>query len=416
MLGRELTKQEADDIISITNRLNHQSGLQLATSILRVMLRTRVEELTATLEVLGAKKNPNHTQNTLRAINELLDALEYFSLNDFLIYKTNYETSLLSTENITNQLGLSVTLDATAQINEYYQLANRFLGHVGFVTAPQIRRYENLTIYKACDFNQSRSAIYRRKTNPERDAIAKSYASFAFSVLDNDKDKLLIICHKDFKVALKSQVNDSRVVFTHWGNHVGRNDWSDCNKVMLVGWNYLSQIEHVCAINSCLDSVLLTSRHLDDDLLESFEVSQLADDIVQGLMRSQARIIATEDSDCKPTSFYVFYKNDNKSKKVLDLVESQFPLADLVDWVPTGTSLPKRKGKAQQKADLVIGLLIKKSQGHETYLRKDVETALSINKSTMTRLVASQHFRDELDKHGFVSVDTVPKAHYFLLK
>jgi hypothetical protein len=161
---------------------------------------------------------------------------------------------------------------------------------------------------------------------------------------------------------------------------------------------------------------LLTSRHLDDDLLESFEVSQLADDIVQGLMRSQARIIATDDSDCNPTSFYVFYKDDNKSKKVLDLVESQFRLADLVDWVPTGTSLPKRKGKAQQKADLVIDLLIKKSQGHETYLRKDVETALSINKSTMTRLVASQHFRDELDKHGFVSVDTVPKAHYFLLK
>jgi hypothetical protein len=414
----KLTDEEMEKLVSWVEQGNkdgsNAQALELATHVLRVMLEVRVDELLASLEALGANKNPNYRQNTLNAVNELIDTLNYFSKNHFLIYKSNFETALLATENLTNKLGLSVVLDATAQVNEYYKLANRFLGHVGFVTAPQIRKYKNLTIHKAIGFKQSRSAIYDRKSPEQLQAIASSYASYVKNELLDDN--VLVICHKAFKRELEKQINDKRVTFTHWGNHIGRNDWSHCNKVILIGWPTRSPIDFISAINSSLESVLLTSRHLDDELLEKFEISQLADDIIQGLMRSQARVISTADSDCKKTSFYLFYEDSDKARKVLDLVESQFPEANLVNWTPNGTSIPKIKSKRNKNADRVIDLLVEKSKDHETYLRADVQTELNINKSTMSRLVKSDYFKEAMEQNGIIFKNKDMKSQQFILK
>ena len=414
-----LTDEEMKTLVSLVEQGNkdgsNAQALELATHVLRVMLEFRVDELLASLEALGANKNPNYRQNTLNALNELIDKLNYFSRNHFLIYKSNFETALLATENLTNKLGLSVVLDATSQVNEYYKLANRFLGHVGLVTAPQIRQYKNLTIHKAIGFKQSRAAIYDRKTTEEIKKIAKSYASYVLNELANG-DKVLIICHKKFTSELKKQVNDNRVEFTHWGNHVGRNNWAHCNKVILVGWPTQNPIDYISMINSSLESVLLTSRHLDDELLEKFEISQLADDIIQGLMRSQARVIATPESDCKETSFYLFYEDSDKARKVLDLVESQFPKASLVDWTPNGIAAPTKKSKRIINADRVIDLLVDKSKDHDTYLRADIQDELDINKSTMTRIIASDYFKHKLAEHGFTFKNSDGRSQQFVLR
>jgi hypothetical protein len=396
--------------------MDYESPLGVAILVTKIIFAERIKEIFDELKALGSNSNPSYENRVLNRMNEWLDDLRYLVDTHVLLHKTNFETTFFTTENITNKLGLSVVLDATAQINEYYQLANRFLGHVGFVSAPQVRKYSNLTIYTASGFNQSRAAIYRSKQPDEIVNVAKSYASYAINELVDKADRMLIISHKDFSGALKKQISDSRIVFTHWGNHVGRNDWSDCNKVMLIGWNYLSPVEHMCAINSSLDSELLTSRHLDDDLLEKFEVSQLADDIVQGLMRSQARIIATDESDCKPTSFYLFYQDDDKSRKVLELVESQFPQSAVIDWKPSGTDLPKRKTKRNKKDDEVVDYLLQKAKDHETYLRKDIEKDLRINKSTMSRMLARDYFKEQLAKNGITFTNKDAKSQQFILK
>jgi len=413
-----ITDEEMEQLISSVAQENkegvHVKGLELATHLLKVMLEARIDELLNSLEAIGANKNPYYKKNTLNSMNELLDTLNYFSKNHFMIYKSNFETALIATENLTNKLGLSVVLDATAQVNEYYKLANRFLGHVGLVKAPQIRKYKNLTINKAIGFNQSRAAIYSKKTTEEVQSIAKYYTSYLLNELVDD-DKVLVICHKDFTSELKKQVNDTRVEFTHWGNHVGRNDWAHCNKVILIGWPTLNPIEYISMINSSLESVLLTSGHLNDELLEKFEISQLADDIIQGLMRSQARVIATADSDCKETSFYLFYEDSDKAKKVLDLVESQFPEAILVDWHPNGVPIPKKKGKRNKNVDRVIELLVEKSKDHETYLRVDVQNELGINKSTMTRIVGSDYFKSKLTDNGITFNNKNAKSQQFVL-
>lgn len=185
---------------------------------------------------------------------------------------------------------------------------------------------------------------------------------------------------------------------------------------MLVGWNHLPPIAHVSAINASLDSVLLTSRHLDNEVLETFSISQLAVDIVQGLMRSQARVIATKESDCKPTSFYLFYEDDDRSRRVLELVESRFPGRTVVDWTPNGEPIPRKKNKRIKNADRVIELLIERSKSHETYLRSDVENELKINKSTMTRIAESDYMTSKLEEFGFTYKKKDGKSKYFILQ
>lgn len=389
------------------------TSLSLAIQISKIILQTRVDELFNGLINLGAKHNPSYKQSLLNTINEQVETFSILSNEDFFIYKSNLGNSIFTIEGMTNKLGLSVVLDATAQFNEYYRLANRFLGHVGFVLANRIRNYHNLTIYKASGVSQSRSAIYRGQEAHEIKENAQAYLSLAMGELDKN-DKLLIICHKDFKAHIEKLNTDPRIVFTHWGNHVGRNNWSDCNKVMLVGWNYLNPSEQISNICSALESVFVTTQYLDDELVEKFEISQLADDMVQGFMRSQARVIATPDSDCKPTSFYLFHKDDEKSQQVVKLVEQQFPFATVVDWQPK-TQFTIKKSKTQTNADKVLDLLMDKAKMNQTYLLSDLVAETGINKSTMNRLVTSDYFKQKLTELGFVYTNKDGRSNQFIL-
>ncbi len=399
--------------VEFNEKYRSLTSLSIAIEIGKIILKTRVDELFEGLINLGAKQNPSYKQSLLNSINEQIETLSTLSNEDFFIYKSNLGNSIFTIEGMTNKLGISVVLDATAQFNEYYRLANRFLGHVGFVLAKRIRNYHNLTIYKAKGFNQSRSALYRGQETQQVKDNAQTYLNYALAELVQD-DKMLIICHKEFKTHIEKLNSDPRIVFTHWGNHVGRNNWSDCNKVMLVGWNYLNPSEQIASICSALESVLVTTQYLDDQLVERFEISQLADDMVQGFMRSQARVIATADSDCNPTSFYLFYKEDDKSQQVIDLVEKQFPYATVVDWQPEVKRIIK-KGKTETNADKVLDLLVDKAKINQTYLLTDLISETGINKSTMNRLVTSDYFKEKLAELGYVYTNKDGKSMQFIL-
>lgn len=399
--------------VKFNEKYRSLTSLSLAIEMSKIILTTRVDEIFDELNHLGAKHNPSYKQSLLNSLNEQIETLSTLSNENFFIYKSNLGNSIFTIEGMTNKLGVSVVLDATAQFNEYYRLANRFLGHVGFVLANRIRNYHNLTIYKAKGFNQSRSALYRGQEAQQVKTNAQSYLSYALAELV-ENDKMLIICHKDFKAHIEKLNIDPRIVFTHWGNHVGRNNWSDCNKVMLVGWNYLNPSEQIASICSALESVFVTTQYLDDELVERFEISQLADDMVQGFMRSQARVIATADSDCKPTSFYLFYKEDDKSQQVIDLVEKQFPYATVVDWQPK-VKFTLKKGKTETNADKVLDLLVDKAKTNQTYLLTDLINETGINKSTMNRLVTSDYFKEKLAELGYVYTNKDGKSMQFVL-
>ena len=65
--------------------------------------------------------------------------------SEFAIYKKDmYQVSSLF-----NKFGTAVVLDATAEVNDFYIQSSNTNSNLDIVSAPKIRKYANLTIYKA---------------------------------------------------------------------------------------------------------------------------------------------------------------------------------------------------------------------------------------------------------------------------
>ena len=399
------------------NDLMQEKNLDIISTIIlmKQLLEARINQLFSEIKDLGGLDNPVYKEQTLKNSLEPISILEEV-LNDwFLLYKSNYEKAIFRVGDISYKLGKNVVLDATATVNEFYKIANRAFGYVGMYHAKQIRKYENLAIHKAKGFKQTRYALYKKGDDYIADN-AKMYASYAMSVLSDVDDKLLIICHKDFKTTLKTRLDDTRIKMTHWGDHVGKNDWSDCNKVMVIGWNYLNPLKNISDIFNAAREIDLVSLYLNDDIIDTFVVTQLADDLVQAVMRSKARTIATDDSDCNPTEVYLFYHDDPMSNRVLEIFEKQFPMAKIQQWNPIGATLSYKKTKPMQNADKVIDLLKVKEATQTTCLLSDVIEQTLIPKSTMSRITTDDYFLQKLQEHGYSLQNKNGKEKYFVLQ
>ncbi len=399
------------------NEYISSKGLDVTKSIelLKLIFETRVEELFSELKQIGHVSNKSYQNVVLNNVHALIDNIQTVLQEDFIYYKSNYMQSFFTVKNIAYKLGKSVVLDATANINEFYQVANRYKGIVAQVKVKRIRKYENLTIYKAEGYKQSRSAIYKQDTMTV-EKNANMYLSHAYNILTQADDKMLIVCHKDFLLTMEKNCQDSRIVFTYWGNHIGKNDWSDCNKVMIVGWNYIDPIGSIANFYNAINSISKGSRFIDNDIITSFAISQLADDLVQAVMRSRARVIATEDSDCYETEIYLYYDglNDNHYD-TLELFESQFPEARIVDWLPIGLPPVKKKTKPEKKIDEIISLLKSKEKDHQTYLLSDVKKETEIYGANMTRLTKTDYFNEQLKINNYIFRKKNGKSMHFIL-
>lgn len=406
-----ITKENFDLLLS-----KHGLDFMKMIGLIHRLVDSRTKELFTELKEIGNVSNRSYEQKIAENVKKTFDEIKGIYADWFVFYKSNQGNKFFRIENIANKLGPSIVLDATASINEFYKIANRMWGFFGYVPAQQIRQYKNLTIYKAAGYNQSRYNIYNGQKPDKIKETAKMYASYANGVLNHPSDKLLIICHMKFENHLKSQCDDSRIVFTHWGNHVGINDYSNCNKVMIVGWNYLDPIEQISHFYNAVGLVDEAAYFINNDVLETFEMTQLADDLVQGVMRCKARIIATEDSDCDPCEVYLFYQDNDKSKKVFEIFDSQFPQAQIHDWQPKGIAQVSKKTAIERTADDFIQHLSSKEGTHQTYLFADLKKELGTRDSKASYVLRSKYFQDELEKKGYILKPYNGKSKYFILK
>jgi len=331
-----------------------------------------------------------------------------------------YNKDLYKVSSLQNMFGTSVVLDATAEVNTFYRLSSDSYSNLNIIEAPKIRKYENLTIYEAKEIPQSAYAIFKKGAN-----VAKENANWYTKVIKeilNDGDKLLVISFKGFvEEHLSKNFTENElanVVFTNWGNHVGRNDWRDCNKVMLIGWFRLPEEEYISKlfnISSLGTSDLRTMKHITPDAIKNLQLSEIADDLIQGAMRCCARIIDTNDSDCKEASVYLFQDDFDGSEGVIDLFESEFPKANVVNWTPKARRASNSLPKPQQKQEAVIECLLEVLKPNSSYLRRNLCNECSISQSTMTRWLKSDYFKERLNELGIElsKIDGKSKAFKF---
>jgi hypothetical protein len=380
----------------------------------KLIINERVEQLFKEIQDISGITDDNFKKSVITSFEKSLENIKYILSDDLLFYK--HKKSLLRVDNIESKLGACVNLDATSSINEFYKVANRYASFFAEVPAKQIRKYSNLSIYKAKGYSQGRQSIFEKLDKDTVKQNVEMYLSYAYGVLEKPTDKLLIVTQKGFVSKLKDKCIDKRISFTYWGNHTGKNDWNDCNKVMIVGWNYIPNITNVTNALSALDDTRRAESLLTTEVVNEFEITQLADDLVQAVMRANARKIATKDGDCNKNEIYLFYQDYVKYNAILTLFQSQFPQAKIIDWKPKGIQKRSKKTADERTADDFIRHLRAKEDNYKTYLFSDLKKDLNVKPPKATRVTSSEYFKKELEKEGYVFKKINGKSKYFILK
>jgi hypothetical protein len=348
-------------------------------------------------------------KKTTRTLDKTGEEIFIDDFNDFMLYKGNKpsERCLFNIISLPNYFKSAVVLDATAQINAFYKYATKsYIHSLVKVSAPQVRQYSNLTVNIAVDkkYSPSRSNFYIDKDQKYKKEIATEYLDHALrELLPNDQ--MLFICHKEMRKTFISLNKSKQIEFTHWGDHVGKNNWSHCSKVFVAGWNTLNEFAHVSSI--------LSSGHTDQDLyrlkainqrkiVDEFKITQLADDLVQAVMRSQARIIDTIDSDCKPATIYLMHNGTSVNNDVINLFLTQVPQAHVnLAWKPKGQIFVKKLTKTQQNQNqLFLYIQSKLKNTGDVILRKSVENSYNISTVKFSRWVNSPYFKFLLEQNN----------------
>ena len=405
------------DKLSIEDKLE-RAGLPILVDFEAIanVISARLDELDAEVSLLKPSKISN-LDYIKEAVIKLINAFIVITqprlsdkdethtggeeiYSEFAIYKKDmYQVSSLF-----NKFGTAVVLDATAEVNDFYIQSSNTNSNLDIVSAPKIRKYENLTIYKARNQPQSANAVYKKDKQTAKKS-ARWYSAVINEILE-EGDKLLVISFKDFiETYLEPHfVSDKRVQFTNWGKHVGRNNWSDCNKVIIIGWLRLGEADVVAKLfhTASLGSKdIRTLKHVTPERIKELQFTEIADDLAQGAMRCRARVMDTADSDCKPASVYFFEDALDGSDKVAELFESQFPCHKLVHWVPKTLRPSSVLSKPDQKKELAINYLQELSKNHHSYARSAYCKEIELAPSTLTRWLSKGYFKGRFAELGY---------------
>lgn len=306
------------------------------------------------LSLTGSDLNGTMVESLKILLNNLSTILKhkfyYFS------YSSTYNSSVIMvTKNILNSFGSHVVLDATATVNQLYvDKVESNPETVKHIATTNPRRYNNCTIYECRGISQGKSNIYKEIPTKELEVSIDIYVNIANSLLVKDTDKLLIIAHKDFKEMLQKKISSKAVEFTHWGNHRGKNNWNNCNKVLVIGWNYTPvEVYYENYLNAQNG---LTFIHNDEfsQQRKYYEITQIADDLVQGVNRGAVRKTVSTEGDCVESEIYLFYPNTIFGKLVLEQFKSEFIGANRISWQPEGIATLQELTKAYANIEILV--------------------------------------------------------------
>lgn len=346
--------------------------------------------------LMPKETNAFNKQSKVKLI-ELLKAIKSISENDFIYYKDANNESIATIIPIENLFGTCVTLDATAKINMYYQIESmNGRKTTRLIETTSTKTYSNLTIHKAKGYFQGKSTIYKSRSARIK---AKAYLELIERILEDNKDNILIITSKDFRKVLESLTANKRIYFTHWGNHTGKNEWNNCARTMIVGWNFYKNIEYYGSFVSACESIrdAFSTHMLEKKIRHKFKVTQVADDLVQAVNRSAIRNTIDENGNCPKSHIYIFYADKEEYLDIMAIFLEEFEGAKIQEWSPKLNLYKKEvKSKPEQKIDAVITFISNELKQTDNVLLSTIPQKLDIPKSTLNRLMKHSEFSKKL--------------------
>lgn len=355
-------------------------------------------------EYSGSKSTDLTESNLKNNLLEQLDNIKAISKQKHTLYTSGDYAVLSVNQTIYSSIGTMVVLDATARINKKYEAhMNLTENELELFEPINPRVYDSLKIHKAKGYPQGRDSVFKAKDPKERKRYAKDYIEMIKTQITLT-DKALIVTFKDFTGYLEDEINArDNIQITHYGNHVGKNKWSNCNKVFIIGWNYLPQSELLGSITSIVNNDLnLINQY---DLLEAHQVllrTSIADDLIQAAMRGTARRTNNINGDCPISDLYLFYPDNAEGSVVMNIVEKEFNGSKAVDWEPVLEHPSMTISKSSKNVDTIINYLKDQElKGEKIITTAQAISATEISKSAFNRTINLEPFDAQLHHCGY---------------
>ncbi len=337
------------------------------------------------------------------ALINFLNTFEKLINNEFFYYKDGNDESLTAVVSVDNHFGSYVQLDATAKINMYYYFDVIFRKETTkLIKTTTTKQYNNVTIHAAPGFSQGKKAITKNSIGKNE---AKIYLGIIDKILEEADDKILVITSKDFRKTMQSLSTNKHIRFTHWGDHIGKNEWNDCNKVMIIGWYFFSNLEYYASFVGSNAGVEQAKdmHHMVKKVRHRFRVTQLADNLIQAVNRICIRNVIDQEGNCPKSDIYIFYGSRNEYQDVLDVFIDQFEGAKNKEWSPKSIIVDsKHKTKTEIKITSIITTIKLALKQDPQVLLTDIIKKTNTPKSTFSRLMAHDIFKQQCKKFGII--------------
>ncbi len=389
-----------DNVLHLWAKPEEVKNLQFTNSQLQFdQINTLLNNNVSLLPHISAfldKRNDMTNEYLKEKLRKLLKTIgSIFSGNEYLFSKNGMISTLSVVRDLDNRFGSMVVLDATATINQYYDTLTYCKHTVAWhINSINPRTYKNLTIHKAQGFNQGKTSLYSGLTSERVRRNVEYYLATAGSIL-TESDKLLIVAHKTFRGMLESKNKDPRIEFTHWGNHVGKNNWSHCNKVMIIGWHRLPKSVQYQNFTSAVGNFQEARESVNiNDPLDAYNQTQLVDDLIQATMRCGARKTIDIEGNCVASDVYIFYADNKNDIAVVETFDKYFGDAKIIKWIPAQVGIEPNLRRRSKDIDEVMKYLVIESMTSENILWSNVVTALELNKSKASKILNDLSFID----------------------
>lgn len=227
-----------------------------------------------------------------------------------------------------------VILDGTASINDTYKLLNENLGFIHIKTYPNARNYSKAA-FSFCTLPTGKSKIaFPKNSSPDNaqnediKAALQKLVSRVNERYKNETDaKVLFIVHKDNEAYLERLLGDNMAV-THWGRHIGLNDYRDYNKVVIYGLNH----RPVRVYSAMHFSTFSSKSNLDYSSINEMESSVLSCDILQAMNRIALRKVEGHGHCPDGVEVFIALPSVKKtSTAILNKIKSVMPTAKYVE-------------------------------------------------------------------------------------
>ncbi|ABB14862.1 hypothetical protein [Carboxydothermus hydrogenoformans] len=221
----------------------------------------------------------------------------------------------------------TIIFDATAKYDAEYKE-----GQFAILDLPQIRNYDNLTIYN-CPVNLSRTNIFSKKSSARFDFKK------LFQDLEGIKDKeVFILTYQKLVNTIKKELMDTmfyknnRVYIDHFNNIKGKNIYANCTVMLNIGINHKGDEYYLAKAVSVSNKQDFDDLSSADDkavvLAEKVKrviESDLFTEMIQNFCRTALRKSTNEQ-----VQIYSFIGEP----VLLELLTTYFPNAKIETWYP----------------------------------------------------------------------------------